>query len=215
MAGRLLAKKLVDQTLLTRLRGGVTSLASQGRNFSTSAVATQNEDKNVAERPRRRRRSPMLRRWADLIPLGFSDLSDPFPVNRTLNQMMDTVNRLFDEFAPSRTAGEALENFRPAYDIMEENDSYKLRFDMPGLSKEDVKVEIEDGTLVIKGEHSQEEREKNWSSRSFGSYNTRIILPENVRLDEVKAEMKNGVLQVTVPKTEPEKKQDVIAVNIN
>uniref|UniRef100_A0A0C9S596 TSA: Wollemia nobilis Ref_Wollemi_Transcript_20205_992 transcribed RNA sequence n=1 Tax=Wollemia nobilis TaxID=56998 RepID=A0A0C9S596_9CONI len=207
MATRLLVSKLADKTALSRLRGAV-----QGKNLSTSAVATQGGnqdrygDRAGFQAPRRRRRSPMLRRWSDLTPFGFSDLWEPFPMNRTLTQMMDTVNRLFEEFVPSRTLGQEVENFRAAYDVVEDENSYKLRFDMPGLSKEEVKVAIENGTLVIKGEHSEEEKEKNWSARSFGSYNSRIVLPDNVRLDGIKAEMKNGVLQLFLPKMEEENK---------
>ena len=58
-----------------------------------------------------------------------------------------------------------MENFRVPYDILEDEKSYKLRFDMPGLSKEEVKVVIEDGTLVIQGECSEESQKDNWFSR--------------------------------------------------
>eukprot|EP01018_Ginkgo_biloba_P013451 Gb_10788 [translate_table: standard] len=107
-----------------------------------------------------------------------------------------------------------MENFRTAYDDVEDEKSYKLRFDMPGLSKDEVRVSVEDGSLVIKGEHSEEAKKENWSTRSYGSYNTRIILPGNVRLEDIKAEMKNGVLQVCVSKTEEESKQIVIYVKV-
>lgn len=76
-----------------------------------------------------------------------------------------------------------------------------------------MRVCVEDGDLVIKGEHKVEEKnEYNWSSRSFGSYNTRMTLPENIKIDEVKAELKNGVLHVFVPKSKEEPKKNV---NIN
>lgn len=215
MASRLIAKRLADKTLFSSLRGAAPSSAFQSKNLSTAAMTVQDNEKNIQETPRRRRRRPAIRRWADFVPSGFSDIWEPFPASRTLTQMMDRVNRLFDDFLPTRTDQDVLENFRVPYDIMEDDKSYKLRFDMPGLSKEEVKVGIEDGTLVIRGEHSEESQKDNWISRSQGSYNTRIILPDNVRLGETRAEMKNGVLQVYVPKVEEEAtKQNVVDVKV-
>jgi len=215
MAGRLIAKRLADKTFPSNLRGVATISAFQSKSLSTAAVPVQdNEKKDIEETPRRRRRSPAIRRRTDFAPFGSSDIWDPFPANRTLTQMMDSVNRLFDGFLPSRTDGDVVENFRVPYDIMEDEKSYKLRFDMPGLGKEEVKVGIEDGTLVITGEHSEESQKDNWTSRSHGSYNTRIILPDNVHLEETKAEMKNGVLQVFVPKVEEAKSQSLIDVKV-
>eukprot|EP01018_Ginkgo_biloba_P010691 Gb_40446 [translate_table: standard] len=212
MAGRLVAKKLTDKAVVSNLRGALTGSCLQLKNLSTAAVTTQESDsREIVQTPRRGRRRSLSRRWPDMGFRGFSDIFDPFPASRTLNQMMDTVNRLFENFAPS---GTEMENFRTAYDVAEDEKSYKLRFDMPGLSKEEVKVSVEDGSLVIKGEHSEEAKKENWSTRSYGSYNTRIILPDNVRLEDIKAEMKNGVLQVCVPKTEEESKQNVIDVKV-
>lgn len=70
---------------------------------------------------------------------------------------------------------------------------------------------VENGDLAIKGEHKDEKAKKEdsedqWESRSYGSYSTRIQLPENANKDQIKAELKNGVLLVSVPKlTEPRK----------
>ena len=215
MAGRLIVKRLADKTLPSSLRNAATISAFQSKNLSTAAVTVQDSEKrDIEETPRRRRRSPAFRRRGNFAPFGVSDIWDPFPASRTLTQMMDNVNRLFEDFFPSRTDGDLVENFRVPYDIMEDEKSYKLRFDMPGLSKEEVKVGIEDGTLVIKGEHSEESQKDNLISRSQGSYNTRIILPDNVRLEETKAEMKNGVLQVFVPKVEEAKTQNLIDVKV-
>lgn len=215
MAGRLIVKRLADKTLPSSLRNAATISAFQSKNLSTAAMTVQdNEKRDIEETRRRRRRSPAFTRRGNFAPVGLSDIWDPFPASRTLTQMMDNVNRLFEDFFPSRNDGDLVENFRVPYDIMEDEKSYKLRFDMPGLSKEEVKVGIEDGTLVIKGEHSEESQKDNWISRSQGSYNTRIILPDNVRLEETKAEMKNGVLQVFVPKAEEAKSQNLIDVKV-
>ena len=68
---------------------------------------------------------------------------------------------------------------------------------------------------MIKGVHkTEEQKEDSWSSRSYGSYNTRMTLPENCKFEEVKAELKNGVLHVVVPKSKEGPKKNVIDINI-
>lgn len=81
-----------------------------------------------------------------------------------------------------------------------------------------MKVFVEDGDLVIKGEHKKEEEgsdENNWTTRMSGSYQTRMTLPDNVKLDEVKAELKNGVLEVVLTKSKEEPKKNVIDIEVN
>nr|AFV46380.1 ACD-ScHsp26-like protein [Tamarix hispida] len=87
-----------------------------------------------------------------------------------------------------------------------------FKADLPGVKKEEVKVEVEDGrVLQITGERSREREEKNdqWHrmERSSGRFMRRFRLPENARTEEVKASMENGVLTVTVPKMEEKKKK--------
>ncbi|KAL6848223.1 hypothetical protein ACP4OV_022351 [Aristida adscensionis] len=91
--------------------------------------------------------------------------------------------------------------------------------DLPGVKEEEVKVEVEDGNvLVISGERSKEKEDKNdtWHrvERSSGQFMRRFRLPENARVDQVKAGLENGVLTVTVPKAEM-KKPEVKAIEIS
>lgn len=169
----------------------------------------QNANKKGAAVERRPRRSTL-----DVSPFG---LMDPLSPMRTMRQMMDTMDRIFEDAmsfpGSSRTsAGE----IRAPWDIMENENEVKIRFDMPGLSKEEVKVSVEDDVLVIKGEHKKEEGSKEedswWRGRSMSSYDTRMLLPDNCDRDKVKAELQNGVLLVTIPKTKFERK--VIDVQI-
>ena len=99
----------------------------------------------------------------------------------------------------------------PDVDVFEKKGQLVVRADLPGLSKEDVKVEITDTELTIEGERqSEKEEEKDGyyrSERSYGSFRRTIPLPEGVKTDRAKATCKDGVLEVTMPTGSPRKKK--------
>ena len=104
-------------------------------------------------------------------------------------------------------------------DWMETPEAHVLKADLPGLKKEEVKVEVEDGKVIqISGERNVEKEDKSekWHrmERSSGKFKRRFRMPEDVKMEEIKASMENGVLTVTVPKAE-EKKADVKSVKIS
>ena len=104
-------------------------------------------------------------------------------------------------------------------DWKETPEAHVFKADLPGVKKEEVKVEVEEGRILqISGDKSVEKAEKNdkWHrvERSSGQFMRRFRLPENVKVEEVKAAMENGVLTVTVPKAEV-KKPDVKAIDIS
>jgi HSP20 family protein len=103
-------------------------------------------------------------------------------------------------------------------DWKETPEAHIFKADLPGLKKEEVKVEVEEGrVLQISGERNREQEEKNdkWHriERSSGKFLRRFRLPENAKMDQVKASMENGVLTVTVPKEK--KKPEVKAIEIS
>lgn len=118
-------------------------------------------------------------------------------------QAAENVNRLFESLN--------LSPWSLSVRVKEQNDHYKLKFDVPGLAREDLKIIVEDGVLTIKGEHKEVEEDhggsddESWTSSKYGYYNASLVLPEDAKADEVKAELKDGVLSITVPRTEKPK----------
>ncbi|CAL9106663.1 unnamed protein product, partial [Musa textilis] len=105
-------------------------------------------------------------------------------------------------------------------DWKETPEAHIFKADLPGAKKEEVKVEVEEGrVLQISGERSKEEEEKNdkWHrvERSSGKFLRRFRLPENAKVDQVKASMENGVLTVTMPKEEAKKKPEMKSIEIS
>uniref|UniRef100_A0A1D1YM18 25. heat shock protein, chloroplastic n=1 Tax=Anthurium amnicola TaxID=1678845 RepID=A0A1D1YM18_9ARAE len=155
-------------------------------------------------------------------------LWDRFPTARTVQQMIETMERIMeDPFAYSGTSfpnlngdddGVSYRRGRTPWEIKEAEDEYKMRFDMPGMTKKDVKVWVEDNMLIVKAEKlskkSKEdgEEEEGWSAKSYGRYNSRIVLPDNVMMEKIKAEVKDGVLYITIPKASTLSK--VVDINV-
>lgn len=104
-------------------------------------------------------------------------------------------------------------------DWKETPEAHIFKADLPGLKKEEVKVEVEEGRILqISGERRKEQEDKNdkWHriERSIGKFLRKFRLPKNAKMDQVKASMENGVLTVTVPKEE-EKKPEVKNIEIS
>ncbi|KAH6777623.1 HSP20-like chaperones superfamily protein [Perilla frutescens var. frutescens] len=117
------------------------------------------------------------------------------------------------------SAGETAAVANARIDWKETPEAHVFKVDVPGLKREEVKVEVEDGSILqISGERSKEQEEKNdkWHrvERSSGKFRRRFRLPENAKLNQVKAAMENGVLTVTVPKEEV-KKPELKAIDIS
>ncbi|XP_022746199.1 17.6 kDa class I heat shock protein-like [Durio zibethinus] len=124
-----------------------------------------------------------------------------------------------DIWAPLSSNNEISSFANAQIDWKETPEAHVIKADLPGLKKEEVKVEIEEGRVhQLSGERNVEKEDKNdkWHriERGRGKFLRRFRLPENAKVDEVKAAMENGVLTVTVPKLE-EKKPDVKSIEIS
>jgi len=109
--------------------------------------------------------------------------------------------------------GETQISWLPATDIIDEKDNYVLKMEIPGLSKEQVKIEIENDTLSVSGERKEEKEEKSenyhWTERRSGKFHRSFRLPKNVDGRKINAAMKNGILELKVPKPEEVKPKNI------
>jgi HSP20 family protein len=101
----------------------------------------------------------------------------------------------------------------PAIDVKEDAQAYYLSADLPGMSREDIKLELEEGQLSLSAERKLQESGEGeswrWVGRRYGSFSRRIRLPRTVNADSISAEYKDGVLHVTLPKSEDVKARQV------
>jgi HSP20 family protein len=123
-----------------------------------------------------------------------------------LASLRNQINRLFDDFwtEPWLAGSESFSGFSPQLDMTETEKEIKVCADIPGVEAKDVDVSVENGTLIIRGEkkYEREENERGQyrTERSYGSFERSIALPAEVDEAKAKAEFKNGVLRLTLPK---------------
>ncbi|HXX76605.1 MAG TPA: Hsp20/alpha crystallin family protein [Nitrospiraceae bacterium] len=133
---------------------------------------------------------------------------DPF---RELEDMSDRLNRMFARPA-TRTNGKEtmiVADWTPSVDISETDGEYLIKAELPDVKREDVKVMLEDGVLTIQGERKQEREEKGKKyhrvERSYGSFVRSFSLPDVIDEEKVKAEFRDGLLNLHLPKSEKAK----------
>jgi HSP20 family protein len=132
-----------------------------------------------------------------------------WPTFGRLTNLQDELDRLFE--SPLRA-------WAPALDVREDADNFVIHAELPGLKREDIEVALHDGALVISGERKVEKIEEgievHRQERCYGKFQRALTLPAPVAADKIKAQYKDGVLTVTLPKAEEAKpKQIDISVN--
>lgn len=140
--------------------------------------------------------------------------------NSELTPFEKEMNRFFEGFRPFVSTDSDNENavWSPSADIVEEKEKFLVKAELPGLNKEDIKLNIEDGKLSITGERKfeNEVKDKNYHriERSYGKFFRSFILPRNVDSEKISANFENGLLTVTIPKSEIAKAKEIpISVN--
>jgi HSP20 family protein len=118
-------------------------------------------------------------------------------------------DRLFSTLFDRSAQGASAQRWVPAMDLVEHDDHFLLRADLPGLGEQDVNIEFHDGSLTVSGErkaeHAQRERGFYRLERQFGQFSRTLTLPEGVDPEAVKASFSNGVLEIWIPKPEERK----------
>jgi HSP20 family protein len=134
---------------------------------------------------------------------------------RDMVSIQDEMNKLFDDFfGRPLVRTEWTEGvWTPSVDVSEDKDNVIIKAEMPGMKKDDVKISVQDNMLILEGEKKQEkeEKEKNYHriERSYGSFCRSFQLPTTVKTDKIKASYKEGVLSVTLPKSEEVKPKEI------
>lgn len=135
---------------------------------------------------------------------------------REINRLSRTLDN-FMQSPPFALLGEDLESglatqaWRPACDIDQTDTHYMISFDLPGVAREDVKIEVRDHQLYVSGERSSESRKAEGESvsheRYAGSFMRSFTIPESVKADQVQASLVDGVLRIAIPRGEAAQKK--------
>src|SRR5580698_6525758 len=127
-----------------------------------------------------------------------------------LTDLREEFDRLFD--SPLARTSEFL-GWAPAFDVYEEKDNFIVKAELPGMKKEDINVSLHDGDLIISGERKSETKSEGTevyrAERYFGKFQRTVSLPPTVAANNVKAEYKDGILTVTLPKSEEAKPRQI------
>lgn len=134
---------------------------------------------------------------------------------RELNSLQSEMNRLFNTFfdAPTGGDGGSMRRWIPAMDLMEAEQHYVLKADLPGLTEDDINIELENNVLTVSGDRKAEQEQKGEGyyrvERAFGTFARTLTLPEGVDPDGIAASFDSGVLEVRIPKPEETKPRRV------
>jgi HSP20 family protein len=137
------------------------------------------------------------------------------PFEEIERRIEDFFRRPFSLLGPTwwpRLRLPEIEEISPSVDIFEEGDDVVVKAELPGMKKEDIEVKLTDNTITISGEKKKEEKveKKDYYrlERSYGSFCRAFSLPAEVQTDKAKAQFKDGILEVRIPKSEEAKKKE-------
>jgi HSP20 family protein len=135
---------------------------------------------------------------------------EPF---RELSSLQTEMNRLFNAAFDTPRGNDGGRRWMPAMDLVETDEHFVLRADLPGMTESDVNIELEDNVLTVSGERKAEHQEKGEGfyrvERAFGSFSRALTLPKGIDAEAVNASFSNGVLEVRIPKPEERKPRKI------
>ncbi len=126
--------------------------------------------------------------------------------NSPVSGLSNWLDSFFNDSVFEAFDREVVDSNFPRVDITENGDNYLIRADLPGMDKKDISITIENGTLKIEGEKKEEQKKEHGKyyhlERRYGKFSRSFILPDEVLSEKIDAKMNNGVLELTLPKTE-------------
>ena len=134
---------------------------------------------------------------------------------REMTALHNRFNRLLDDpfFHTDRDSAEDMGTWYPVVDMFENDDSFVIKAELPGMGKDDIVVDVKDRVLTLKGErnYDNEVKEENYyrRERSYGKFQRTFSLPADVDADKIKAEFKDGLLKIEVPKPAEQKPRQI------
>lgn len=131
-----------------------------------------------------------------------------------MRSFFEDINRDFEG------AQTSTQSYVPRVDISDDTNNIYVHAELPGLTKDSVKVTVTDGMLILRGEKKHEEKKEDRNyfriERRYGEFVRQFTLPDNVDEANVRANFANGILEITIPKKEPEKpKEREVPINVN
>jgi HSP20 family protein len=136
-----------------------------------------------------------------------------------LTDLRDEIDRLFESpLTELARTSNLLSGWNPALDLYEDKDNLYVKVELPGMKREDIDLSLHEGSLSVSGERKSEQKHEDAevyrAERFFGRFQRTVTLPTPVAADKVKAQYKDGILNITLPKTE-EAKPKHIDVNVS
>jgi HSP20 family protein len=129
------------------------------------------------------------------------------------NSVHNEIDRVFDRFRGGEFDTNATQSWLPAVDISEQENSFVIKAELPGVDKKDVKITVQNDVLTIKGEKKQESEKKgenyHRTERSYGSFQRSFTLPATIASEKIDASYDNGVLILNLPKLEEAKPKEI------
>lgn len=134
--------------------------------------------------------------------------------NRTLRDLQHEVDSIFDRFfGGDRGDSSTSAVWAPRTDLAETDEAYRMQVDVPGMSKDDININLQNNTLTISGERSSERKEESEEyvrvERAFGNFHRTFTLPDAVDQENIEATYDDGVLTVDIPKTEESTRRQI------